>query len=213
LGGRRAAVVTALVSALSLDFFLTQPYLRLTIAGKHDIIAFLGLAVCGLIAAALRTHGRGRLARMEAACDHLDLLHETLRHVEGGGSLERVLAQILDKARTALPLAALAVRDEAGRVLAASGSAQGGQPSGQELLRDTLLPRDASLRVLPRGDLPLPSEGGCLPLMIGDRRIGWLDLWGNGAPAEAEDRHTLSDLGRLVSSLLVAGPHADASSE
>jgi K+-sensing histidine kinase KdpD len=52
-GGRRAAVATALVSALSLDFFLTQPYLRLTIEGKHDITAFLGLAACGLVAATL----------------------------------------------------------------------------------------------------------------------------------------------------------------
>ena len=54
-GGRRAAVATALISALSLDFFLTQPYLRLTIHGKHDITAFLGLTACGLVAAALRT--------------------------------------------------------------------------------------------------------------------------------------------------------------
>ena len=52
-GGRPAAVATALVSALSLDFFLTKPYLRLTIEGKHDITAFLGLAACGLVAAAL----------------------------------------------------------------------------------------------------------------------------------------------------------------
>lgn len=52
-GGRIAALATALVSALSLDFFLTRPYLRLTIAGKHDVAAFLGLAACGLVAAAL----------------------------------------------------------------------------------------------------------------------------------------------------------------
>lgn len=54
-GGRPAALATALVSALSLDFFLTQPYLRLTIQGKHDVTAFLGLAACGLVAAALGT--------------------------------------------------------------------------------------------------------------------------------------------------------------
>ena len=53
LGGRGAAVATALCSALSLDFFLTQPYMRLAIADKHDLIAFVGLTVCGLIAAAV----------------------------------------------------------------------------------------------------------------------------------------------------------------
>lgn len=52
-GGRAAALATALVSALSLDFFLTRPYLRLTIQGKHDVAAFFGLAACGLVAAAL----------------------------------------------------------------------------------------------------------------------------------------------------------------
>jgi K+-sensing histidine kinase KdpD len=52
-GGRAAAITTAIVSALSLDFFLTKPYLRLTIQGKHDITAFLGLAACGLVVAAL----------------------------------------------------------------------------------------------------------------------------------------------------------------
>jgi K+-sensing histidine kinase KdpD len=55
-GGRPAAVTTALVSALSLDFFLTKPYLRLTIQGKHDVTAFVGLAACGLVAAALGAH-------------------------------------------------------------------------------------------------------------------------------------------------------------
>src|SRR6185295_17603637 len=57
LGGRPAAVATALCSALSLDFFLTRPYLHLTIEEKHDVIAFVGLAVCGLIAATLGPEG------------------------------------------------------------------------------------------------------------------------------------------------------------
>ena len=59
LGGRAAAVATAACSALSLDFFLTKPYLSLRIEQKHDLIAFAGLALCGLVAAALGSrHGR-----------------------------------------------------------------------------------------------------------------------------------------------------------
>lgn len=57
-GGRGAAVATALFSALSLNFFLTQPYLRLTIEKRDDIIAFFGLTACGLIAAALGSRRR-----------------------------------------------------------------------------------------------------------------------------------------------------------
>lgn len=52
-GGHAAAVATAFVSTLSLDFFLTRPYRRLAIEGKHDLTAFLGLAACGAVAAAL----------------------------------------------------------------------------------------------------------------------------------------------------------------
>ena len=59
LGGRPAALATAAVAALSLDFFLTRPYMRLTIEGKHDIAAFVGLAACGLVAAAMGSR-RGR---------------------------------------------------------------------------------------------------------------------------------------------------------
>jgi hypothetical protein len=52
LGGRSPALVTALLSALSLNFFLTQPYLTLSIYHTDDVIAFFALAACGLIAAA-----------------------------------------------------------------------------------------------------------------------------------------------------------------
>jgi K+-sensing histidine kinase KdpD len=62
-GGRRAAIASAVASTLSLDFFLTQPYLRLEIQGKHDIIAFFGLAGCGLLAAALASPRRPRSQR------------------------------------------------------------------------------------------------------------------------------------------------------
>ena len=59
-GGRWAALATATCSALSLDFFLTKPYLSLRIEEKHDLIAFLGLALCGLVAAALGSRRGGR---------------------------------------------------------------------------------------------------------------------------------------------------------
>ncbi len=52
-----------MASTLSLDFFLTQPYLRLEIEGKHDIIAFVGLAGCGLLAAALASRAATGRAR------------------------------------------------------------------------------------------------------------------------------------------------------
>src|SRR5258707_4338234 len=97
-GGRRAAVATALTSALSLDFFLTQPYLRLTIEDKHDLIAFVGLAVCGLIAAAFGSQRSRRTVGLERANAHLDLLHLSLRRVEEAGPPETALADLVKAA-------------------------------------------------------------------------------------------------------------------
>ena len=207
-GGRRSAVVTALVSALSWDFFLTQPYLRLTIAGKHDIIAFVGLAACGLIAAAFGSRRRRRTADLGAARGHLELLHATLQQMESPDPVEQVLPIILDDARAALPVAALAARDARGQLLASSGQDRD-RAIPQVLLRpDTLLPDDMSDRILPRGGLPFPEQGARLPLVAGNKQVGWFELWGSGASADAGARHTLSDVARLLGVLLGRGEAA-----
>jgi hypothetical protein len=74
-GGRVPALATALVSALSLDFFLTRPYMRLAIHDKNDLVAFLGLAACGLLAAFLGSPRRER----DAARKRLLLVDRALR--------------------------------------------------------------------------------------------------------------------------------------
>jgi len=116
LGGRRAAIASAVTSALSLDFFLTEPYLKLTIADKHDVIAFAGLGACGLIAAAFGQRHEQR----EASRRHLELLHEALQAVEEAGPPAATLSRVLDKARVALQVASLAVHDEHGELVAAT---------------------------------------------------------------------------------------------
>ena len=66
-GGRVAALLTAVVSALSLNFFLTEPYHRLTIHGRDDVIAFVGLGACGLLAAALGSARSRRIRDLEVS--------------------------------------------------------------------------------------------------------------------------------------------------
>jgi len=200
-GGRKSAVVTALVSVLSWDFFLTQPYMRLTIAGKHDIIAFVGLAVCGLIAAAFGSRRRRGTSDLGATRSHLDLLHSTLQRMESSDPVEQVLPRILEDARGALPLEALAARDAGGRLLAASGD-RGACVPLQLLRPDTLLPLDLTERLLPRQGLPFPEHGARLPLLSGNHQVGWLELWGSGGNADAGARNTLSDVARLLGLVL-----------
>jgi K+-sensing histidine kinase KdpD len=48
IGGRQGGIVGAVVAALSFDFFFTEPYLRLVIDDRHDIITALLLLVAGI---------------------------------------------------------------------------------------------------------------------------------------------------------------------
>jgi hypothetical protein len=201
-GGRPAAVATAVSSALSLDFFLTQPYLRLQIQDKHDLIAFFGLAGCGLLTASLASErGRWAAARTPAR-KRLELLHSTVAELELAGPLESRLTRILDACRSALPVAAAVVRDKGSNVLAASERGPARLVPGQALDLDTLLPSGRAGKELPRRGLPLPSEGARLALVAGRRQVGWLDVWGNGAPASLDSRQALSAVARVIGALL-----------
>jgi K+-sensing histidine kinase KdpD len=201
-GGRRAAVATALTSALSLDFFLTQPYLRLTIEDKHDIIAFVGLAVCGLIAAAFGSQRSRRTVDLERANTHLDLLHLSLRRVEEAGPPETALADVVKAVRGALPVSAVVVRDEHGNVVAASERGPSVPTAAHALAAESLL-ASGEAGFAPQGQ-PFPVDGGRIELYFGNRRVGALEVWGNGSPASEEDRRTLADLARAVGAVAAA---------
>jgi hypothetical protein len=198
LGGRAPAVATALCSALSLDFFLTQPYLRLSIADKHDMIAFLGLTACGLIAAAVGSRRGERVTSLRASREQLKLVHSSLEQLEKGVPTDLALTRVLDASRGVLPLAAAVVRDPRGNLIAASERAHGMPVPARSLGFDALVapsPPD-------RSGQPLPQEGARLALVAGGRQVGWLDVWGNGRVAGTEARRTLSSVARLLAVLL-----------
>jgi len=190
-GGKRPAIVTALVSALSLDFFLTQPYLRLTISDSDDIVAFVGLASCGLLAAWFGSRRSAAMARAETLQRRLDVLREAQRHLSERGPAEPAVASILSSALRALPLAGAAVRDGRGVVIATAGS---GRPAA---IPTRLLAFDPARRTL-----PLPADGASIELVSARGREGWLDVWGSGAPADAEARRSLADVGEVLGALL-----------
>jgi uncharacterized protein DUF4118 len=205
-GGRWAAIATAATSAMSLDFFLTRPYLSLMIEDKHDIIAFGGLMVCGLVAAAIGSRRRAAFASLKAAGAHLDLLHGVLRQAEEAGPLEVRLEEVLRTSREALPLAGLVLRDARGSVLATSGRAPEPRLDPAQSIRpDTLLPPGVPGVNQPRGGLPLPVEGARLAIEAGGRQVGWLDLWGDGTAASLQTRRTLSDAARVLASMIAGG--------
>jgi hypothetical protein len=178
LGGRGAALLTALVAAMSLNFFLTEPYLTLTISKTDDVIAFVALAACGLIAAAF---GRRR-ERLSDVAGRADREMTTLARFAERARSGRALDGLLQDLRAGFGLGGLVLRDESGRVLAAVPAEAGARPAPRMALDGTTLfaVADASPRMGAVG-LRLPEDGGRLMLQT-PRGPMSLDLW------ESDDR-------------------------
>jgi Domain of unknown function (DUF4118) len=205
-GGRGAGVVTALVSALSMDFFLTRPYLSLRIQENHDLIAFAGLTVCGLVAASLGSPQR--IAALRESRAHAQLVHHALFALESGGPVEPELARLLERARQTLPVRALVLRDPGDRVVSSVPHAAGLEPIPPHVVdTDTLLPRGGSAASLRRPP-SLPSDGARIAIVTHQRQVAWLDLWGDGAPATAASRQTLSDVARILGVMAAQAHHS-----
>ena len=186
-GGRAAAVATAVVSALSLDYFLTQPYLRLSISEKGDVIACAGLAGCGLLAAVLSDRRPGRDAVRE-----MGIIRTVLEGLTEPGPLEGEWGKRPDAAVT-FCLAAIVIRDSNDRVVASSASPEIARPLPSRVLNER-----ASGEPNPKGSEPLPRAGARIALMAGERHLGWLDFWGDGRPAEMAHQRALTDVAGVL---------------
>jgi hypothetical protein len=173
LGGRGAAMATAVVSAMSLNFFLTEPYLTLAITKSEDIVAFFAMAACGLIAAAFGRR-RERLSEVAGrAGEDLDVLKRLVEQLRSGTPVE----EILDDLRGAFGLRAIVLRDHDERVLAAAppGAAPRAIPEAR-LTPDTLFASGETRQRFGRRGLRLPEGGGRLTLRTDQGTVS-LDLW------------------------------------
>lgn len=189
LGGRGPALVTALVSAMSLNFFLTEPYMSLLISKTDDIVAFFALAGCGLIAAAFGRR-RERLSEVADRADReLGVLSRLAERARSGRSIEGLLQDL----RAEFELGALVLRDAEGRVLAADpGAAVSRSAPRVTLSADTLFAVDEeTVRFGARG-IRLPEAGGRLTLQS-RRGPVTLDLWeGNDEGFGRDESRTLA---------------------
>ena len=189
LGGRGPALVTALVSAMSLNFFLTEPYLTLSITKREDVIAFFALAACGLIAAAFGRR-RERLSEAVGRADReLAILNRLVERARSGRPLDGQLQDL----RAEFDLGGLVLREASGRVLAAAPSDAGSRSTPRlALSSDTLFAvDDVSPRIGAKG-LRLPEGGGRLTLQTARGAMS-LDLWeGNDQGFGQDESRTLA---------------------
>jgi hypothetical protein len=189
LGGRGPALATALVSAMSLNFFLTEPYLTLAISKTDDVIAFFALAGCGLIAAAFGRR-RERLSEVAGRADReLAILSRFVDRARSGRSIEGQLQDL----RADFGLGGLVLREAGGRALAAVPEAAASRPAPRiALTPDTLFAvEDETVRFGAKG-MRLPDGGGRLTLQTRQGPVT-LDLWeGNEEGFGRDESRTLA---------------------
>src|SRR5262244_1349377 len=178
VGGRSAALLTAVVSAMSLNFFLTEPYLTLAITKPDDVVAFLALAICGLIAAAF---GRRRERMSDAAAradEELSILRDLARRFK---------------------LGAIVLRDSKGQIVAATPSEKTPLSTPTvALAADTLLPLDEKRLQFGVSGLRLPEGGGRLSFRTARGDVS-VDLWeGDPAGFGVDEGRTLAIAGSML---------------
>ena len=108
------------MSALSLNFFLTQPYLTLTIERTDDVVAFVALAVSGLVAAAFGQRRARSSELVRRAREGLEALDQTAENLVQAVPLEKVLEGL----RRPFRLEGLVLRHIDGRVVCSAPPGQ-----------------------------------------------------------------------------------------
>ena len=189
LGGRGPALVTAVVGAMSLNFFLTEPYLTLAITKPDDIVAFFALAACGLIAAAF---GRRR-ERLSEVADRADRDLTMLSRFAERARAGRPLQTLLQDLRTDFGLGALVLREPGGSVLAAEPESAVSRPAPRVTLSaETLFAADEETVRFGTKGIRLPDGGGRLTLQS-RRGPLTLDVWeGNTEGFGQDESRTLA---------------------
>lgn len=186
LGGRGAAFLTALISACSLNFFLTEPYLTLNISNRDDIIAFFAMAICGLIAAAFGKRRRRYGAVVARNSNELNFLKLLVQQLEKDPSALSAMQNI----RHVFRLGGVALRGLNGELLAEDPKGNGRPSPKLTLTPETLSPTDETAYRLGAKGFRLPEGGGRLE--ISENKYS-LDLWeGDPEGLTLDERRTLS---------------------
>lgn len=104
IGGRRAGAVAAIVATLAFDFFLTRPYLSMSIETSEDVETALTLLGVGLLVGAVASRGRRSERGRERAGEAISRVHRVADQVARGVPIGEVVAGVTRELRDLLGL-------------------------------------------------------------------------------------------------------------
>lgn len=93
-GGRGPGLLAAVVTTMSYDFFLTRPYLSLTIDSADDIETSLILLVIGLLVGQMVVSARRNRQAAVRGADEVERLHRVAEQAASGAPLDELVRSI-----------------------------------------------------------------------------------------------------------------------
>jgi Domain of unknown function (DUF4118) len=97
VGTRSSGALTAVVAAMSYDFFFTKPYQSLKIADANDIGTTVLLLAIGLVVAEIVAFTRRQRAQVATRGDEIQVLRRTAELVASGTPSDAVLTTVHDE--------------------------------------------------------------------------------------------------------------------
>jgi hypothetical protein len=162
VGGRWAGGISAVVAALSFNFWFTKPYLSLRISSSDDVVTFVELFVVAMIAAelALRARRGGQAARESR--DEIERLYRVAQISAQGGTDQDVVDAVCHELVALFELEGCAFEGTAGAFELPRLGARGAL-EGTEL-------------VITGRDFELPTGGVEIPVLGRGQSLGRLVL-------------------------------------
>ena len=197
-GGRGPAAVSAVVAAISFEFFFTEPYYSLRIDSSNDIETFVFLLAIGLAVGQVAVYAQRSRAQASRGRDELTSMRRLAERVASGASDRELIDLTVTELVELMSLVACRFEVEAtGPVLPVL------ERSGRI---------EASYRrVGAGGELALPPLGVRLPVVGGGHQVGSLVLDPDPAVGVTlEARLVAVALADQLGAALAHGPQQDA---
>jgi hypothetical protein len=97
VGGRGAGALAAIIAAMSYDFFLTRPYLSLTIDSADDVETTVFLLVVGLLVGEIVVRFRRAQRHAARGASEIARLHRVAELAAGGSSVDELERAVADE--------------------------------------------------------------------------------------------------------------------